>query len=241
MAFKKLSPRRGTVIPEYYRTQPTGTNAVLHELPAYREHVYDLIGVLLYLPRTRWVVLPTRIMAGGGDMTLAAIVVAGGGETYPPSGYQVCVSEWELQRALRVVIDLRPVDTMAVGLGDRPGVALAEVADGSFVKVLREEPVVVEPEPGAFDDQPMDPATLHTVLTRNRVVTLMTDADALNGSQWRPDKDGPLCCVRCGITVGDSESASYVLDSDGPACPDTKACEWRVRAKAWHSGPTRRG
>lgn len=227
MAFTRLFPRRGTVIPEHCRH---GDNAVLHELPAYREHVHDLVGVLLYLPRTRWVVLPTRIVAGGGDMTLAVIVVAGGGEAYPPDGYQVCVSEWELQRAMRVVFDLRTVDTVPVGFGGHPGIAVAEVADGTMIKVEHGTPVVIEPEPGAFEE----PSILEGMTARNRITLHMTDAGALNGTPWRPDKDGPLHCVRCGAVVGDSHSASYLLDntSPGPKCPDTESCEWQARGQA---------
>lgn len=143
MAFKRLSPRRGTVIPED-RRPPGSINAALHELPAYREYTHDLRGVVLYLPRTRFVVVPTRLV-GGGDAGMYVMIV------HPRGGYDIDCSEWELQRALRVVLDLAPVDSHPGVRPDLPGVMVAETADGHMIKVRRETPVVVEPEPGAFD------------------------------------------------------------------------------------------
>lgn len=151
MASKPLLPRRGTVIPLNHRQEPTSINSALHELPAYREHVLGLLGTVLYLPRTRWVVVPTRLLGGGGDMSMGCVIVHGD-ETYPRGGYDVVVSEWELQRALRVVLDLRPVDAHPDVAPDVPGVMVAECADRTMLKVYREKPVVIEPEPGAFGE-----------------------------------------------------------------------------------------
>lgn len=160
MAFKPLLPRRGTVIPPHHRQEPDSINSRLHELPAYREHVLGLLGAILYLPRTRWVVVPTRLLGGGGDMSMGCLIVHGD-ETYPRGGYDVVVSEWELQRALRVVLDLRPVDSHPDVAPDMPGVMVTECADGTMIKVYREKPVVIEPEPGAFGE----PATPETTST----------------------------------------------------------------------------
>lgn len=153
MAFKPLLPRKGTVIPPHHRQEPTSINNALHELPAYREYTHDLVGVVLYLPRTRWVVVPFR--ADGGCQ------IVHGDETYRRTGYHVMITEWELQRALRVVLDLRPVDSFPDVAPDVPGVMIAECADGTMVKVYREKPVVIEPEPGAFGE-PADPETQST-------------------------------------------------------------------------------
>lgn len=149
MTFRPLLPRRGTVIPEHHREEPTSINSRLHELPAYREHVLDLIGAVLYLPRTRWVVVPVRLLGGGGDMSMGCQIIHGD-ERYPRQGYQVVVSEWELQRALPVVLDLRPVNTHPDS--EHPGIQIAETADGHMIKVERGTPVVVEPESGAFGE-----------------------------------------------------------------------------------------
>lgn len=147
MPFKPILPRRGTVIPEHHRREPTSINSRLHALPAYREHVLDLRGVVLYLPRTRWVVVPTRLLGGSGDMSMGCVIVHGD-ERYPRGGYDVVVSEWELQRAQRVVLDIRSVQA---DFDPLPRIGMAQTADDHWIKVLVEPEVVVEPEPGAFD------------------------------------------------------------------------------------------
>lgn len=137
MAFKRMLPRKGTVIPESHRPHGS-TNAALHELPAFREHTVDLIGVALYLPRSKHVVLPFRHHDGGMD-----VVVMEGDATYRRGGHHLSVSDWELQRAERVSIRV-PRRQVA---GGGPEKTLRELADGDRVWVEVEQPVVVEPDP----------------------------------------------------------------------------------------------
>jgi hypothetical protein len=133
MASKRLFPRRGTVIPEHHRP-PGSTNAELHELPAYREHTHDLIGVVLYLPRQRHVVVPFQHHRGS-----AGCIIIEGDDTYPRGGHNVDVSDWELQRAERVVLS-----NNAIGRHDywrvRP------CASGIRVRTLVEDEIVIEPD-----------------------------------------------------------------------------------------------
>lgn len=88
-----------TVIPPEHRP-PGSTNAALHELPVRNPHVHQLVGALLYLPRTGLVVVPSFIDAGG-----STCVVVRGDETYPRGGYHLHVSHWELQRAVILEVD----------------------------------------------------------------------------------------------------------------------------------------
>ena len=134
MAFKRLYPRRGTVIPEHHRT-PGSINAQLAELPAFREHTHDLIGVVLYLPRSKHVVVPTRHHQGG-----AGCVIIEGDESYPRGGHDVDVSDWELQRAERVVLRWHAGDASQELRSLRP------LADGGRVWVVVEDEIVVEPD-----------------------------------------------------------------------------------------------
>lgn len=131
MAFKRLFPRKGTVIPEHHRPHGS-TNAQLHELPAFREHTHDLIGVVLYLPRLRHVVVPFRHHQGG-----AGCVIIEGDSTYPRGGHDVDVSDWELQRAERVVLCQQ---------GPHELRTLRPLADGNRVWVLVEDEITVEPD-----------------------------------------------------------------------------------------------
>lgn len=137
MAFTRMLPRKGTVIPEVHRPQGS-TNAALHELPAFREHTHDLIGVVLYLPRSKHVVVPFKHHSGG-----MGVVIVEGDSNYPRGGHHVDVSDWELQRAERVAIvvprkQTRGMDSLKT---------LRELADGDRVWVEVEQPVVVEPDP----------------------------------------------------------------------------------------------
>ena len=132
MAFKRLLPRKGTVIPEDHRPQGS-INAELHELPAFRERTHDLIGVVLYLPRLKHVVVPFRHHQGG----MGAVIVEGDA-THPRGGHHVDVSDWELQRAERVV--LRQQDPYELR-------TLRPLADGKRVWVAVEDEIVVEPDP----------------------------------------------------------------------------------------------
>jgi len=140
VAFKRLTPRKGTVIPESHRPQGS-TNAVLHELPAFREHTHDLIGVVLYLPRQMLVVVPFRLCDNGG----AGCVIVEGDKKYPRGGYDIYVSEWELQRAERVVLRVprRPFLDDQVWLKK----SLRRLADGGDIWVQAEDAIVVEPDP----------------------------------------------------------------------------------------------
>lgn len=137
MAFKKISPSRGTVIPEHHRPQGS-INAKLHGLPAFREYTHDLIGVVLFLPRLRHVVVPYTLRPSGG----AGCVIVEGDDTYPRGGYHIDVSEWELQRAERVAIRNSKARELA---GVRR--EFRQLADGSFVQVEVEDAVEVEPDP----------------------------------------------------------------------------------------------
>lgn len=126
-------PRVGTVIPEEYR--PEGSNnALLNTLPAYRERIGHLNGVPLYLPLSGMVVVPF-------DVT-ECVVVHGNGHYKP--GDRVYLGDWEMQRALRVVIDLRPATESATE--DEPGIAIVETDDHRMIKVLRTEQIVVQPD-----------------------------------------------------------------------------------------------
>lgn len=138
MAFKRLLPRRGTVIPEFHRPQGS-TNAALHELPAFREHTVDLIGVVLYLPRSKHVVVPFKHHSGG-----MGVVIVEGDAAYPRGGHHVDVSDWELQRAERVAI---VVPRSIRGLSCSPDKTLRDLADGGRVWVEVEQTVEVEPDP----------------------------------------------------------------------------------------------
>lgn len=137
MAFKRLSPRKGTVIPEHHRP-PGSINAALHELPAFREYTHDLIGVVLYLPRLRHVVVPYTLRNSGG----AGCVIVEGDETYPRGGYHIDVSDWELQRAERVAIRNSKSRELA---GMRR--EFRHLSDGGFVQVDVEDAIEVEPDP----------------------------------------------------------------------------------------------
>lgn len=137
VAFKRLLPRKGTVIPESHRPQGS-TNAALHELPAFREHTVDLIGVVLYLPRSKHIVVPFKHHSGG----MGAVIVEGDA-AYPRGGHHVDVSDWELQRAERVAIVV-PRRQVA---GGGPEKTLRDLADGGRVWVEVEQTVEVEPDP----------------------------------------------------------------------------------------------
>lgn len=137
MSFKRLLPRKGTVIPEVHRPHGS-TNAALHELPAFREHTHDLTGVVLYLPRNWHVVVPFKHHDGG-----MGVVIVEGDSNYPRGGHHVDVSDWELQRAERVAIRV-PRRQVA---GDGPDKTLRDLADGGRVWVEVEQPIVVEPDP----------------------------------------------------------------------------------------------
>lgn len=132
MAFNRLFPRRGTVIPENYRPHRS-INAVLHELPAFREYTHDLIGVVLYLPRLKHVVVPFRHHRGG-----MSVVVIEGDATYPRGGHHLDVSDWELQRAQRVVLRQQEPHELRT---------LRPLADGGRVWVMVEDEIVVEQDP----------------------------------------------------------------------------------------------
>jgi hypothetical protein len=222
MAFKRLFPRRGTVIPGHLRP-PGSKNEALHELTAYREHTHDLKGVVLYLPWTRFVVVPTRLV-GGGDYGMYCMIVHGD-KTYPRGGYDIDVSEWELQRAMRVVLDMRPVGTTAVGPGERPRIALAECADGTIVKVERGKPVVIEPDPGAFGSKPANPVALFDQLT--------PDGEAANASDTpdsRVREEDRVDCIRCGLPLKlpGSWVAKATITPEGWQCENDVACESRA-------------
>lgn len=133
MAFKRILPRKGTTIPESHRPQGS-INAALHELPAYRGYTHDLIGAVLFLPRTGLVVVPHTLRGSSGT----GCVVADGRAPYPP-GCHIDVSEHELQRAERVVL--------ATTVGQHEYWVSRRCASGIDVRVLVEEPVVVEPDP----------------------------------------------------------------------------------------------
>lgn len=134
MAFKRMLPRKGTVIPEGHRPHGS-TNALLHELPAFREHTVDLIGVPLFLPRQQMVVLPFRHHQGSMD-----VVVMEGDKTYPRGGYHLDVSDWELQRAEKLIYE-----TSARRANDYWNTR--RCASGIFVRTLVEDAVVIEPDP----------------------------------------------------------------------------------------------
>lgn len=91
MTFKKSFEIR-TDIPEHRR--PEGSiNAALHELPVRQKYLGT--GTLVYLPRTGFIV--TLIEHGTGGMRGVIVV---GNETYPRGGYDIDVSDWEVQRAV---------------------------------------------------------------------------------------------------------------------------------------------
>lgn len=138
MAFKRMLPRKGTVIPEGHRPHGS-TNAALHELPAFREYTHDLIGVVLYLPRSKHIVVPFKHHSGG-----MGVVIVEGDSAYPRGGHHVDVSDWELQRAERVTIR---VPRNIRHLGDGPDKTLRELANSDRVWVEVEQPIVVEPDP----------------------------------------------------------------------------------------------
>lgn len=137
MAFKRMLPRKGTVIPEGHRPHGS-TNAALHELPAFREYTHDLIGVVLYLPRSQHVVVPFKHHSGG-----MGVVIVEGDAAYPRGGHHVDVSDWELQRAERVSIRVPRRQVLGAG----PEKTLRELANSARVWVEVEQPISVQPDP----------------------------------------------------------------------------------------------
>lgn len=100
MAFKlRFGPDHDrTVIPPEARTEPTSINAQLHALPVRRTWTYDVKGLVLYFPRTDMIMVPAKRLAPDGW----GCIVAVGDETYPRDGYDLYVSDWEIQRAIEV-------------------------------------------------------------------------------------------------------------------------------------------
>ncbi len=128
--------RARSVIPEDHR--PEGSiNAELHALPVLRFYGRALRGVPVLLPRCGLVVVPHRF--DYSDDGAGAIVVMGS-ETYPRGGYDVDVSEWELQRAQRLCLG---PDVMSVPYHPEDGkgcvvhfsASRAVAADGTSVRV----------------------------------------------------------------------------------------------------------
>jgi hypothetical protein len=150
MAFKRL-PRDGTEIPENVRE---GINAQLHELPAFREYIHDLIGVPLYFPRTKMVMVPNRLTSGGGADCLVII----GNATYRRGGYNLYVSRWELQRAERLRLTVTASRDLAAS-----GAEMRAVMGGQRI-LVEVEPVVHVPRETPMPSQPLDPAGLFNTL-----------------------------------------------------------------------------
>lgn len=148
-----LGPREGTEIPESVRE---GINAQLHELPAFREHTHDLIGVVLYFPRTKMVMVPHRLTGGGGCD--CAVVI--GNDMYPRGGYHLFVSRWELQRAERVRLTVTASRDLPTTRAE-----MRAVMGGQRV-LVEVEPVVDIPREAPLRDRPIDPAGLFTTLPR---------------------------------------------------------------------------
>lgn len=171
MAFKRMLPRKGTVIPEGHRPHGS-TNAALHELPAYREHTHDLIGVVLYLPRLKFIVVPFRLVSSGG----AGCVIIEGDKTYPRGGYDIDVSDWELQRAERVAL-------CNVKFGDLAATnrELRALADGRTVWIDVEQSIVVGP----------DPVCVRCGVWLNQPDKEISYTDTYEG----PVCDGPISCA----------------------------------------------
>jgi hypothetical protein len=96
MAFNFRLP--DTDIPPLER--PEGSiNAKLHELAVVREHVGDISGMLLLLPRTGIIVTPIKMTTSGWGCRIVE-----GNDVYPRGGYDIDVSNWELQRAPEALV-----------------------------------------------------------------------------------------------------------------------------------------
>ena len=101
-----------TVIPEAHRPEGS-TNAELYTLPVRRKWTHDCKGLLLYLPRTDMVVVPVAMYGSPGESGASCgyhCIVVRGTPRYPRGGYEICVSDWELQRAVEVQPDLSTMD-----------------------------------------------------------------------------------------------------------------------------------
>lgn len=81
---------------------PAGSiNAELLALPQERTHTHDMQGRLLLLPRTGLIVVPYKTNGIGYD-----VVIVSGDGTYPRGGYNLHVSDLEMQTA----VELEPGD-----------------------------------------------------------------------------------------------------------------------------------
>lgn len=94
MAFKGPLIDRTSIPPD--RRPEGSTNDALHKLPVRRTTVHDLRGTLLLLPRTGIIAMPETMHVGGWN----CVVIDGGDTDYRRDGYDIWVSDWELQRAV---------------------------------------------------------------------------------------------------------------------------------------------
>ncbi|NUT90905.1 MAG: hypothetical protein HOY78_02630 [Saccharothrix sp.] len=225
MVFKRM-PRAGTEIPADRR--PAGSiNATLAELPAYREHTHDLKGVPLYLPRTGLVVVPVEPTP---EAAWNCVVMIGHGP-YPRGGYNLYVSRWELQRALVVVLDLKPVSThpdSAYG-----GVQVMQCMDGSMIKVQRSHPVVVPRDPDYVELSTLSGplGILGTLPPVGDVVVAHPTVPGSDGTEYLEDGER-ISCRLCGTPLGVVGAWTYPvqLTDQGYECTDAKNCSHRMAA-----------
>jgi hypothetical protein len=225
MAFKRM-PRAGTEIPAHRR--PAGSlNAALNDMPAYREHTHDLKGVALFLPRTRLVVVPVQPTPEGA---WDCVVMIGDGP-YPRGGYNLYVSRWELQRALAVVLDLKPASTHPDSVYG--GVRVMECADGSMIKVQHAHPVVVPRDPDYVEPSTLSGplGILGTLPPIGDVVVAHPTVPGSGGTDHLEDGER-ISCRLCGVTLGVVGAWTYPvqLTGEGYECAVPKDCSFRMAA-----------
>ncbi|MDF2990242.1 MAG: hypothetical protein K0S37_756 [Microbacterium sp.] len=160
--FKALMPD-----PRDVPAPPGSINAELLALPQRREYTHDLKGALLYFPRSDQVMVPFQAESGGH---WSCVVVFNGSRAprrengrlvYPRGGYNLDVSELEMQTAIEltaselwaveITVGERP-DPMEMPVQDYAGaktVAAANREHGHQAQIIQS--LHVEPTDGGWD------------------------------------------------------------------------------------------
>lgn len=123
---------------------PVGSiNHQLSKLPVYRIDTEHLVGVVLYLPRLKFVVVPVyQVVGSAAAMRQVAsdglnCAVLEGDDIYYQGGYNIYTSAHELQRAERVVV---AEPNKSPGRGGYPYIH-RDTASGKRVRVWKDQPL----------------------------------------------------------------------------------------------------
>lgn len=153
MAFKLgRSDYERVTIPQDMRP-PGSRNAILHEWPVRRIATHAVEGLILLMPWSGMVMTPVSMYQGGWN---CQVVI--GTETYSRTGYKLCASNWELQRAEEVWLGTSPPVDVAF--------RNARAVGGRGLWVLT--PVLMIDRPEDYEEPtgpPVDPHELYGVLT----------------------------------------------------------------------------